>query len=382
MRIFFITHTYSLRGGGGGEAFCNDFLREMRKRKHEIFVFTTQSDDFSREEQELGIKVFKAKSLGHHAFHKFEYILQGNKASELAKDFRPDIIHAQNDVFPAMIGEKAKKQTGAPLVASIEYLSDKAVSLNLKLVFWFNKFFLPRIKFDKIVSWSEFVIENYLLPWGIPKSKIALIPGAVDVSNFTKKIKPHPKLKQFGKKLIVSAKPLHSTNAMGIEQTIKAMKIVSEKFPEWKFVVVGEGEKRKALGELVTHLKLQKNVFFTGQIPAEQIPSVYAAAEIVVHSFAFKATTSIALIESMAAAKPIVATDFGEVKNTVGNTGILVKPKNPDSIANGIIKLIQSPKLRKQFGARARQRALAKFTIKAIADSFEKLYKGLVGKSE
>lgn len=378
MKIFFITHTYSLRGGGGGEAFCNDFLREMSKRGHEIFVFTTQGDDFSKEERELGIKIFKAKSFGHHAFHKFEYILQGNKAAKLAQEFNPDIIHAQNDVFPAMIGEKVKKRTGKPLVASVEYLSDKAVSLNLKLVFWFNKFFLPRIKFDRLVSWSTFVIENYLLPWGIPKSKIALIPGAVNVSAFTKRTNLHPKLKALGSKLIVSAKPLHSTNALGIEQTIRAMKIISQKFLEWKFVVVGEGEKRKSLEELVKQLGLEKNVLFTGQISAKEIPQVYAAAQIVVHSFAFKATTSIALIESMAVEKAIVATDFGEVANTVGNTAILVQPKNPERIANGIIKLIENPKLRNELGKKARQRAITRFSMKTIADSFERLYKELV----
>jgi glycosyltransferase involved in cell wall biosynthesis len=306
--------------------------------------------------------------------------MQANKAVELAKKFNPDIIHAQNDVFPALIGEKVKKATGAPLVASIEYLSDKAVSLNLKIVFLFNKFFLPRIKFDKLVSWSRFVIDSYFLPWKIPKRKIVLIPGAVDVSAFLKKSKPHAKLKQFGKNLIVSAKPIHTTNAMGLLQTIKAMKFVSEKFSDWKFVVVGEGEKRSWLQDVVKELKLEKNVVFAGGINAEEIPSVYAAAEIVVHSFAFKATTSIALIESMAAQKAIVATDFGEVANTVGGTAVLVEPNNPESIAKGIIKLIENPKLRKELGEKARKRAMKNFSMPAIVDRFEKLYKELAKK--
>ncbi len=380
MRIFFITHTYSLLGGGGGELFCSDFLKELVKRRHKIFVFTTKGEDFSAEEKKLGIEVFHASCFGHHAFHKFEYLMQANKAVELAKKFNPDIIHAQNDVFPALIGEKVKKATGAPLVASIEYLSDKAVSLNLKIVFLFNKFFLPRIKFDKLVSWSRFVIDSYFLPWKIPKRKIVLIPGAVDVSAFLKKSKPHAKLKQFGKNLIVSAKPIHTTNAMGLLQTIKAMKFVSEKFSDWKFVVVGEGEKRSWLQDVVKELKLEKNVVFAGGINAEEIPSVYAAAEIVVHSFAFKATTSIALIESMAAQKAIVATDFGEVANTVGGTAVLVEPNNPESIAKGIIKLIENPKLRKELGEKARKRAMKNFSMPAIVDRFEKLYKELAKK--
>jgi glycosyltransferase involved in cell wall biosynthesis len=348
------------------------------KRGHKVFVFTTKSDDFLKEEMELGIEVFKSKSFGHHAFHKFEYVLDSKKAAELALEFKPDIIHAQNDVFPAMIGEAVKKRVHKPLVVSIEYLSDKAVSLNLKIVFLVNKIFLPKIKFDRIVSWSRFVIDNYLLPWKIPEKKIVLIPGAVDVSAFVKKSAPHPKLEKYGSKIIVSAKPLHSTNAMGILQTIKAMKIVSEKFSDWKFVVVGEGEKRKWLEEQVKELKLEENVLFTGMIPAEEIPNVYAAAEIVVHSFAFKATTSIALIESMAAGKAIVATDFGEVASTLGDVGILVRPNNPESIAEGIMKLINASKLRAELGVKARKRATTKFSISAIVDRFEELYRELV----
>ncbi|MDD5163569.1 MAG: glycosyltransferase family 4 protein [Candidatus ainarchaeum sp.] len=381
MRIFFITHTYSLKGGGGGELFCSDFLKELVKRGHKIFVFTTKSEDFSKEEKSLGIEVFKANCFGHHAFHKFEYLLQTGRAVELAKQFKPDIIHAQNDAFPALIGEKVKKATKAPLVASVEYLSDKAVSLNLKIVFLFNKFFLPRIKFDRLVSWSQFVIDSYLLPWKIPGKKIVLIPGAVDVSAFLKKASPHPALKKFGSTLIVSAKPLHSTNAMGLLQTIKAMKIVSEKFPAWKFVIAGDGEKRKWLEGIVKQEGLEKNVFFVGQVAAEEIPRVYSAAEIVVHSFAFKATTSIALIESMASAKAIVATDFGEVASTVGNTAVLVQPNNPESIAKGIIKLIENPKLRAELGEKARERAVKNFSMPAIVDRFEELYAELLKKN-
>ncbi|MDD5148281.1 MAG: glycosyltransferase family 4 protein [Candidatus ainarchaeum sp.] len=380
MRIFFITHTYSLRGGGGGELFCSDFLKELSKRGHKIFVFTTKSDSFPKEEKALGLEVFKAGCFGHHAFHKFEYLAQAGRAAELAKRFKPDIIHAQNDAFPALIGERVKKATKAPLVASVEYLSDKAVSVNLKIVFLFNKFFLPRIKFDRLVSWSRFVIDSYLLPWKIPKHKITLIPGAVDVSAFLKKTKPHAKLKRLGKNLIVSAKPIHSTNAAGILQTIRAMKFVSEKHADWKFVVVGDGEKRGWLEDSVKELHLEKNVLFTGTIPAEEIPEVYSAAEIVVHSFAFKATTSIALIESMAAEKAIVATDFGEVAGTVAGTAVLVSPNDPESIAKGIIKLIENPKLRKKLGKKARARAVKHFSMKAIVDRFEELYRELVKK--
>jgi len=377
MRIFFITHTYSLGGSGGGEQFVSSFLQEMLRRKHKVFVFTPGGKEFGKKEKALGLQAFHCPTFGHHAFHKFEYLLMAWKAVRLAKKFRPDVIHAQNDVFPALIGNFVKLATKKPLVVAVEYLSDQAVSLNLKTVFALNKLILPKIGFDKIVSWSNFVVEEFFLPWGIPKKKIALVPGAVDTKRFLAKTSPHPKLRKIGKNLIVSAKPLHSTNAAGISYIIMAMAIVSKKHSGWKYVIVGEGQSRQMLEQQVKELGLQRNVFFTGFVENSEIPSVYAAAKIVAHSFAFKATTSIALIESMAVGKAIVATKSGEVEPTTGNTVLLAKQKNEKSIAQCLTRLIESPALRKQLGKKARARAKQKYSIEGVAASFEKIYKRL-----
>jgi len=375
MRIFFITHTYSLGGSGGGEQFVSAFLQELRRRKHRVFVFTPGGKEFEKKEKALGLEVYHAPTFGHHAFHKFEYVLMSWKAAELAKKFRPDVIHSQNDIFPALIGSAVKGATKKPLVVAVEYLSDQAVSLNLKTVFAINKLLLPRIGFDVIVSWSKFVVQKFFLPWGIEKEKIRLVPGAVDVKRFLKKAKPNPKLVKIGKNLIVSAKPLHSTNAAGLSYVIKAMAIVAKKFPEWKYVIVGEGQSKQMLGDLAKQLGLQKNVFLIGPIENEEMPSVYAASQIVAHSFAFKATTSIALIESMAAGKAIVATRSGEVAPTTADTVMLARQKDAKSIAEGLLKLIENPSLRKQLGEKARARAKEKFGIEGVVRQFEKIYK-------
>ncbi len=377
MRIFFITHTYSLDGSGGGEQFVSSFLQELRRKKHEVFVFAAGGKEFAEKEKQLGLQVYHCPTLGHHALHKFEYLLLCWKAVLLARKFKPDVIHAQNDVFPGTIGHFVKKAVKRPLVVAVEYLSDQAVSLNLKAVFALNKAFLPRLDFDRIVSWSNFVVEQFFLPWGIGREKIVLIPGAVNLKRFLSESRPGKRISSFGKHIIVSAKPLHSTNASGISYVIKAMAFVAKKHPEWKYVIVGEGQSRPALEQLVKQLGLEKNVFFTGGLPSSEIPAVYAASQIVAHSFAFKATTSIALIESMAAGKAIVATDSGEVKPTVADTALLPRQKDEKSIAKALTRLIEDKRLRKRLGVRARKRALGLFSIKSVVDRFEHLYKEL-----
>lgn len=377
MKIFFITHTYSIGGSGGGEQFVSNFLQELRKKGHEVMVFTPGGRGFEAKEKALGLQVYHCPVIGHHAFHKFEYVLMSWKAVLLARKFKPDVIHAQNDVFPGLIGCIVKLFTGAPLVCAVEYLSDQAVSLNLKTVFALNKFLLPKIGFDIIISWSNFVVEKFFLPWGMPQKKIKIIPGAVDVETYSKKVASHKMLLDKGKNWIVSAKPLHSTNAKGISYIIKAMPTVAKKHPDWKYAIVGAGQSKPMLEKLVKELSLEKNVFFFGGLPNKDIPSVYSAAEIVAHSFAFKATTSIALMESMAAGKAIVATASGEVAPTVGDTALLPKQKDSTSIALALNKLIENPALRKELGKKAQKRAIKHFSITSVVIQFEKIYAGL-----
>jgi len=380
MKIFFITHTYSLGGSGGGEQFVSNFLQEALRKGHELMVFTPGGKQFSEQEKKLGLRVYHCPVFGHHAFHKFEYALLWWKAVLLARKFRPDVIHAQNDVFPGLIGWFVKKFTGKPLVLAVEYLSDQAVSINLKLVFALNKFLLPKLGFDAIVSWSSFVVEKFFLPWGIPRKKITIVPGAVNTKAFASKASPHPKLASRGKNWIVSAKPLHKTNAMGISYIIKAMAIVSKKHPEWKYGIIGQGQSKPMLEALVEKLGLQNKIFFFGQMPNSEMPKVYAAADIIAHSFAFKATTSIALMETMAAGKAIVATESGEVKSTVADTALLARQKDSKSIAVQINRLIENPGLRKRLGAAARARAQKNYSIEAVVSVFEEIYRKLLKK--
>lgn len=373
MRIFFITHTYSLEGGGGGEVFVSSYLRELRKRGHEIFVFTPKTRDFSEQEKKLGIKSFCTPVFFHNALHKFEYVLFSPIAVFLALKFKPDVIHAQNDAFPGIIGCIAKFFTGKPLVVAVEGISDKTVSLNSKIIFGINRLFLPILCYDKIVSWSEFVKNNFFIKWKIPGKKIEVIPGGIEMGNFLN-AKPSSEFSQFGEKFFLSAKPLHKTNAEAISFVIKAMQIVSKKHPDFRYVIAGEGSERQNLESLAKKLGLEKKVLFAGWIDSKKLPSLYASADFIVHSFSFKASTSIALIESMAAGKAIVATGIGEIENTVKGSAVLVEPENPESIAGGILKLIDNPGLKKSLGIKAREIAEKNYSIQAIADKFEQLY--------
>jgi len=370
MRIFFITHTYSLEGGGGGEVNVAGILRQLCK-DNEVFLFTPDCPHFA-EEKKLGLQVYRAKAWGHPAFHKIEYALQAGKAVELARKFRPDVIHAHNDVFPALIGDRIKKKLKIPLSVYIECISKKTNSWNMKMVYETNRFFLPKINADVMISMSKFNADNYLIPWGIPKEKIPVIPAGIDTEKM-KPVKPDSKLlKKYGKHILVSMRPLHTTHAKGIAWIIRAMKIVHKKHPKYKYLIFGDGSGKQMLQELVKELGLEDTVKFPGAVAYEKVRAIYCASEFMVHSFSFETSTSISLIDSLACGRPVIATDSGEIKYAFGEAAIIVPQEDEKALADAMNRLIESPKLRKQMEKKSRKLAVERYSIGSVAKMFEK----------
>ena len=86
------------------------------------------------------------------------------------------------------------------------------------------------------------------------------------------------------------------------------------------------------------------------------------------------------LIEAMACAKPVVATNAGGVPEIVkdGETGILVPPKDSSAMAEAIITLLQDKERARRMGLAGRERVEKMFDIKENARKTEEIYKNLL----
>ena len=70
------------------------------------------------------------------------------------------------------------------------------------------------------------------------------------------------------------------------------------------------------------------------------------------------------VLESMSCGRPVVSTDVGGVKDAIADCGIMCKPRDPQSLADGVIKLLKDADLRIELGKKGRERVLLNFTIK------------------
>jgi glycosyltransferase involved in cell wall biosynthesis len=83
------------------------------------------------------------------------------------------------------------------------------------------------------------------------------------------------------------------------------------------------------------------------------------------------------LIEAMMSGRAVVALDIGPANETLGDTGVLVRPDDPDALAAACISLLRSPTRRRALGEAARRRALAGFTTGRMVAAYHALYTDL-----
>ncbi|MEE9323467.1 MAG: glycosyltransferase family 4 protein [Candidatus Aenigmarchaeota archaeon] len=366
MRIFYVTSC--LGDSGGSEIYTRDIIKEFIRRGHDVFVFT------SSHYKNPSIKTYNIRTFGHHGLHKFELSLCFRKAVKLAREFRADIVQTHGTAVVGLIGHFVKNALGIPHITLIETISSIDKTLHARFVFATERFLVPRLNYDGIAIWNERIKDKFLIPWGIDKREITIVPVALDLEGYDPSVDTTEVRKKYGENLITCMKTFYYRNAKGIEYLIEAMKIVSKRHPEYRLLIFGGGEYRKHLEDFVKEQGVGEFVKLPGFLPPEVYKKVCVISDVAPHSFTYGISASLSLLEYMAMGISCVVTDIGSIREFTGDSVLLVKPKDPKSIADGIIKLIENPELRKKLGEKARERAKNNYSIRNVVDKLEVMF--------
>ena len=157
---------------------------------------------------------------------------------------------------------------------------------------------------------------------------------------------------------------------------LRAAARVRQALPEARFLLVGQGPLEDQVRRLATQLGLEKTVIFGGF--RTDVPRLVAAFDV----FALSSTHEglpIALIEAMTLGRPVVATRVGGIPEVVtdGAQGVLVPPRDPEALADGLLRVLGDPQLRAGMAAAARARA-AEFDIRNAVRRMEQVYAELL----
>ena len=140
---------------------------------------------------------------------------------------------------------------------------------------------------------------------------------------------------------------------------IKAYNQVKKEFPNSRLIVVGPGTRlRRKYEKQIRHASL-KDVVFTGYVSSDELPRYYKTADIFCAPATGRESFGIVLLEAMAVAKPIVASNIEGYASVItpGVDGLLVPPKDEGMLARALISLMNDESLRQQMGIRGRLKA-------------------------
>ncbi|MGO9645317.1 MAG: GT4 family glycosyltransferase PelF [Candidatus Bathyarchaeia archaeon] len=166
----------------------------------------------------------------------------------------------------------------------------------------------------------------------------------------------------------------------GILDLIPAMSTVREKVPNAKCLVYGSAsdlEYAQLCVEERDKLGLSDSIHFMGF--TKDTPNAFNSGDVVAlpsisEGFPF------ALIEGMACAKASVATDVGGVGEALGESGVIVPPRDPTQLGEALANLLTNSEYSKKMGAAARDRTLTEYALPKFADEYRGVYKQLNSK--
>jgi L-malate glycosyltransferase len=289
------------------------------------------------------------------------------RLARVLKQLKPDIIHAHDPHAVAMSAlalSMSTQPTKPPLVAS------------RRVDFHIRGNTLSRWKYrqvDCFICASE-AIRKILVADGIQVERTVTVHEGIDVEH----VRAAPPAKPHEEFWLPHEAPIVGNVAAlaphkGQRYLIDAAALVLRHVPDARFIVAGEGELRLQLERQIKEHRLEKHVFLAGFRP--DVLSLHKSFDI----FVLSSTTEglgTSLLDAMACGKPIVATTAGGIPEVVedGVTGLLVPPRDADSLAQAIVVFLKDAKKRAKFGAAGLARVRERFSAERMVQDTLRVY--------
>jgi len=349
---------YAWEAAGGVQVHVGSLATRLLERGHEVAVLTpTTSAPRDPWVRSVGrpVRVSYQGTVAPIAPQSYRRV-----RSALA-GFRPEVVHVHEPLTPSA-SMYATLSSKAPLVATVHAYLDRSIAMELAAPI------LRRIWRRVTVGVAVSEAAASFLRRVLPAASLEIVPNGVDVGAFAQ-APPRDDLPPGRRILWVNRLDAQK----GFPVALAAFSKVLAEIPEAILVVVGEGKDREALGLLTEQARAR--VDMRGSVTNDQVPSYLEAADVFVSPAVGQESFGIALVEAMAAGRPVVATDIPGYREVVSNgvEGLLVPPRDPEALAAGLIEVLRKPELAMRLGEAGRERART-FDWPIVVDRLEELY--------
>jgi glycosyltransferase involved in cell wall biosynthesis len=229
--------------------------------------------------------------------------------------------------------------------------------------------------FDRIVAVSDEVKKD-MVKHKIPEVKIRVIDNGIALERFEKQVETGRMKTQLG--LEERTRVIGTVGSLVVEKghlyLLEAARPILDIVKDLKFLIIGDGPLRKLLEEKSEELGIKKHLIFAGQ--RKDIPELLMAMDIFVLP-SIKEGLPMALLEAMAAKRPVIATRVGAIPKVIENKdiGALVEPKDILGLRDAMMSLINDPDRMNLLARRGFDRVYSDFSSDQMGKHYLELYK-------
>jgi glycosyltransferase involved in cell wall biosynthesis len=307
------------------------------------------------------------------------------KFTALLRNKRADVLHVHlspADLWICRLGQSS----GVPVKVYTKHETYHNKSLRERLLnaFHYNRFY------DRAIAISDISVQHlkkyeFIFPWKIKK-----IFNPVDTERFDPaRISGGEIRREFGipARAPVIGNVARFVSRKGIPVFIETASQVIRKVPDAWFLLVGYGEEERLYEELIADHGIRDHFVFAG--PRRDIPNILAAVDIFLFTPLWGESLPLTLLEAMSMGKAIVASNVCSNREIIIHevSGLLPTPTtwsltadklDINSLVDSVIRLIECPSMREEFGKKARIRATEVFSVPVIMQQLEELYTSLL----
>jgi len=354
-----------------------DLARAARDSGWKVLIATRVTDHGKRIEDE-GFKLIPIRFV-RRSRNPIREMFTIHELIRLYRQERPNVVY-HVAMKPIIYGSWAARYARIPAVVNA-FAGLGHVFIDNELGSAFSRFVLVRmlrhvlaLPDSRVIFQNEEDLEQLIQSRVVKPDQSIVIRGAgVDTSKFS----PSPECD--GDPVVIL--PSRMLWNKGVGEFVAAARILKKQNGKTRYILVGMVDK-----ENPSHIPESRILAWQeeGVIEwwghREDMPSVLGSSHVVVLPTYYGEGLPKVLLEAASCGKPIVATQMRGVRDIVRDreNGLLVPPRDSQSLAKAIGMLVEDPALRAQMGYRGREIVVKDFSIQKIAEQTLALYRGLL----
>ncbi len=357
-----ILHTENSTGWGGQEIRILTEARGMLDRGHQVMLLTPASAEILPAAKKMGVPVtaidIEKKRIGP---------LLNLRAWLSAHGREYDVINTHSSTDSWLSAVACATTSGMPPIVRTRHVSTPI-----------NNHFSTRWLYTKatahIATTGEALRQQLHRDNGYPLESMTSVRTGIDLNYYA----PHDRA-QMRLKLGIEDRPTLGVLATlrdwkGHRDLLDALVILRVNFPDWRLIIIGDGPERERLNTRIAELGLQNVVRMADN--QENVPEWLSALDLLtLPSYGAEGVPQ-GIMQGMACGLAVVSTTVGAINEAVqhNETGYMVPPRDPASLAMALAKLMANDTLRGQMAAAGLVYARANFGLDVMLDKMEEIF--------